>query len=276
MRIDLGWRLKHVFWGVCCVAVLTDQAFPGCPGSLTQELLDTTPQGAQYTFEDNIQYNLGNQSVATAVTVNVIPITGSCRQYSEELEKITACFGTTSYDLRIDLKEPVYETKFECHCDNRQYDSESECLQRCSVTLGCFVGICQPGAPRICRTAVAQCNEVQIDHIDVAWWEPADPADQTPECTKMASAVNNAILQHEEAHVTSLATHQHSRQPREMRATSCGSTLTDVDNQNEAKLLPFRQQCDTSFSGGYRGYPDNPIILTQIHQRIRFLVQDTT
>lgn len=105
--------------------------------------------------------------------------------------------------MRIELKEPVQETKFACYCDNKLYDDILSCQKECHVTLGCFVGICSPTEPRVCRTAVAYCNEIKVNAINVVLWEPTDPADQKPQCLAMAAAVDQAILAHDAAHVSS-------------------------------------------------------------------------
>jgi hypothetical protein len=258
------WRLKTVLWASFCASALTHQSFSQssseCPQAGPYPLFDKLAKGAGYSYQDNVQYSTGSESVSTSVTVNVTPATGSCHDYYTALKTCPTPFGYMEGPVRIELKEPVQETKFACHCDNKFYDDILSCQKECHVTLGCFVGICSPAEPRVCRTAVAYCNEIEVNAINVVLWEPTDPADQKPQCLAMAAAVDQAILAHEAAHVSSLATHALSLPPREMRATSCGENLAEVDKENGEKLQSEVHICFATFGGGYNTDPNNPDI----------------
>lgn len=210
------------------------------------------PKAQPYTFQDNIG--------STTVTVNVTPITSSCSIFRNELDAITHYFGHTyfSYSSNVDWKTPIEQTKFACSCTNTVYNDINTCQKECVVSLGCFVGICQPTEHLICRTAVARCEGPHLDSITVAWWEPTDPADHKPECKAEATAVNSAILAHEEAHVNSMAEYASSIPAQEKRVTSCDTTIEKVDAENIEKIKFLLEQCDRDLNNGYSTYPANP------------------
>jgi hypothetical protein len=239
-----------------CLGILL--LVPGIVRAQDAKTFEELTFGPDYNYEDNIQYQVGNQSIATLVPVRVTPMTGSCHDYSATIltPTETAKFGQTKFTLRHNLHEPVYSSRFECPCNNRLYDDVAVCADKCQPSLGCFVGICQPQQPRVCRTRVDQCTEVVPEWIHVVLWKPANPVDQTLQCQAVADTMNSAILAHEEAHVSSNAQFGASRLQREERATSCGSTLADVDHQNEMKLDVFDAACTAAFFG--IGVPSNP------------------
>jgi hypothetical protein len=193
------------------------------------------PHGDPYTFKNT-----------DGIPITVTPITVACAVFRRALDATTGDLGSTNFDFvldpkKISLKQPIIDNKFYCHCTNKSYDNESECVKECHVTLGCFTGICGSAEARVCRTASIPggCvpDSATTTGIDAAQWAPTNPGG--PACKNMATQVNSEIIAHEEAHVTTLGDFLRKHQPNtndEIRVTSCGATLEEVDSMNLSKL----------------------------------------